>query len=66
VKREMNADSALVMNVLQQKSLVLLVEKRYLSTIATDPELALLRSVVDKTQRLEETPHFLVFRTPGF
>ena len=62
VKREMNADSALVMTDLQQKNPVLLLEKRYLPAIETDPELTLVRAVLHTAERLEETPHFLVLR----
>ncbi len=62
VSREMNADSALVMKVLQKKNLVLFIEKQYLTTIETDPELALVRSVVNMATRLEETPHFWVMQ----
>lgn len=63
VAREMNADSALVTNILQTKKPVLLIEKRYLPVIKTDPELALVRSVIDSANLLEETPHFLVLQS---
>ncbi len=60
VAREMNTDSAFVMRVLQEKKPVLFIEKQYLTTIETDPQLALVRSIVRSATRLEETPHFLV------
>ncbi|MCY7327280.1 MAG: hypothetical protein LH618_01885, partial [Saprospiraceae bacterium] len=62
VAREMNADSALVMKVLQTEKPILLIEKQYLATLETDPELALVRSIVHTATRLEETPHFWVMQ----
>ncbi len=66
VTREMNADSNLVMSALMRNKPVLLIEKRYLKAISTDPELSLVRSVIHSAERLAETPHFLVLRTGNF
>ncbi len=65
VMREMNADSALVVNALRQNKPVLLIEKRYLTAIETDPQLALVRSMMREATRLEETPFFLVMQYGG-
>ena len=63
VTREMNTNSMLVMNALQANKPTLLIEKRYLPAIQTDPELALVRTVLDSANLLEETPHFLVVQS---
>ncbi len=66
VAREMNADSSLVMSTLINNRPVLFLEKKYLNALETDPELMLLRPLLQSAERVEETQYFLVLRLTGF
>ena len=62
VTREMNADSAFVLDAFRQEKPVLLLEKRYLAAILTDPQLTLVRRMMQEAVQLEETSFFLVMQ----
>lgn len=62
VSREMNSDTAFVMNALRRNNPVLLIEKRYDTAIKTDPELALTRFLLQSGTVVDETPYFWVVK----
>ena len=62
VKREMNGNNQLVINVLKEKKPVLFIQKSFAAKIQNDPELELTRHVLETGKILEETPHFWIVR----
>ena len=62
VKRETNGDNRLIMSNLTDKKPVLFIQKSFLDKIPSDPELELIKQLMDSGKRLEETSCFQVIR----
>ncbi len=62
VQREFGHYKTLILSDLADNKPFLLIEKNYLSQIQTDPELALVREIIQTGKVLETTPHFIVMR----
>ena len=60
VEREMQAGRDQVGRVLEERKPVLLIEKRYLQALRTDPELALARRYFKQGRVVKETAFFWV------
>jgi hypothetical protein len=63
VRREMNGDSTYVLRALQQYHPVLLFEKKHMNQMASDPEMALVRTMFHSGTVIDETQYFWVVQS---